>query len=135
MFPGCPEHCNAEGTHSECSRNIACRLDCFLFYYEILNFLITYLILLFDFTSLFFQNNSLRLKDTHKEKAPSNKTPAFTKSTNMSIWVVGTSCWYIESTLYKRFLNRNKISKKTKQLLANSVLCDRSVLYSPFHLS
>ena len=26
MFPGCPEHCNAEGTHSEYSQNIACRL-------------------------------------------------------------------------------------------------------------
>ena len=31
------------------------------------------------------------VKDTHREKAPSNKTPALTKSTNMGIWVVGTS--------------------------------------------
>ena len=31
------------------------------------------------------------LKDTHREKAPSNKTPALTKSRNMGIWVVGTS--------------------------------------------
>ena len=30
-------------------------------------------------------------KDTHRENAPSNKTPALTKSTNMGIWVVGTS--------------------------------------------
>ena len=30
-------------------------------------------------------------KDTQREKAPSNKTAALTKSTNMSIWVVGTS--------------------------------------------
>ena len=29
------------------------------------------------------------IKDTHVEKAPSNKTPALTESTNMSIWVVG----------------------------------------------
>ena len=29
-------------------------------------------------------------KDTHKEKAPLNKTAALTKSTNMDIWVVGT---------------------------------------------
>ena len=29
--------------------------------------------------------------DTHREKAPSNKTPALTKSMNMEIWVVGTS--------------------------------------------
>ena len=26
MFPRCPEHCDTEGTLSECSRNIACRL-------------------------------------------------------------------------------------------------------------
>ena len=31
------------------------------------------------------------IKDTHKEKAPSNKTPALTKSMDMDIWVVGTS--------------------------------------------
>ena len=29
--------------------------------------------------------------DTHREKTPSNKTPALTKSTNINIWVVGTS--------------------------------------------
>ena len=29
-------------------------------------------------------------KDIHREKAPSNKTPALTKSRNMGIWVVGT---------------------------------------------
>ena len=31
------------------------------------------------------------LKDTLNEKAPSNKTPAFTRSMNMDIWVAGTS--------------------------------------------
>ena len=31
------------------------------------------------------------LKDTHREKAPSNKTLALTKNTNMDIWCVGTS--------------------------------------------
>ena len=39
-------------------------------------------------------NASLRftsLKDTHKEKAPSNQTPALTKSMHVDIWVVGTS--------------------------------------------
>ena len=30
------------------------------------------------------------IKDTHREKAPSNKTPALTKSRNMGIWVVRT---------------------------------------------
>ena len=31
------------------------------------------------------------VKDTHREKATSNKTPALTKSRNMSFWVVNTS--------------------------------------------
>ena len=31
------------------------------------------------------------IKDTHREKVPSNKSPALTKSTNMGICVVGTS--------------------------------------------
>ena len=34
---------------------------------------------------------SRSFKDTHREKAPSNKTPALWKSMNMDIWVVGTS--------------------------------------------
>ena len=32
-----------------------------------------------------------KLKDTHRKEAPSNKTPALTKSSDMGIWVVGTS--------------------------------------------
>ena len=35
-----------------------------------------------------FQNN---LKDTNRENAPSNKTPALAKSVNKDIWIVGTS--------------------------------------------
>ena len=31
------------------------------------------------------------VKDTHRKKAPSNETPALTKSTNIGIWVVGTT--------------------------------------------
>ena len=30
------------------------------------------------------------LQDTHKEKAPSNKSPALRKSTKMGVWAVGT---------------------------------------------
>ena len=30
------------------------------------------------------------IKDTYREKAPSNKIPALTKSRNMDIWVIGT---------------------------------------------
>ena len=33
----------------------------------------------------------MTLKDTHREKAKSNKTPALTKSRTMGIWVVGAS--------------------------------------------
>ena len=31
-----------------------------------------------------------KLKDIHREKSPSNKTPALTKSMSTDIWVVGT---------------------------------------------
>ena len=30
-------------------------------------------------------------KNIHREKAPSNKSPALTKNTNVGIWIVGTS--------------------------------------------
>ena len=30
------------------------------------------------------------LKDTHREKAPSNKTPVLRKGTNMGVWAVAT---------------------------------------------
>ena len=32
----------------------------------------------------------IALKDTHREKTPSNKTPGLRKSTNMGVWAVGT---------------------------------------------
>ena len=31
------------------------------------------------------------VKDTYREKLPSNKIPALTKSINVDIWVIGTS--------------------------------------------
>ena len=34
---------------------------------------------------------SKEIKDIHREKAPSNKTPALTKSMNMDSWLVVTS--------------------------------------------
>ena len=33
----------------------------------------------------------ISFKDTHRKKAPSNKTPALLESMNIGIWVVGTS--------------------------------------------
>ena len=64
--------------------------------------------------------------DTHREKWPSNETLVLTKSTNMGIWVIG---WYNKSTLYKRFLNWNKIFKKQSSYWQNSILCDSICLY------
>ena len=32
----------------------------------------------------------MRLKNTHREKTPSNKTAALRKSTNMGVWATGT---------------------------------------------
>ena len=53
------------------------------------------------YPSLSLEKGTLDVKETHREKAPSNKTPAFKKSTNMGVW----DCWYIKSVIYKRFLN------------------------------
>ena len=49
------------------------------------------------------------IKDTHMEKAPSNKTPAHKKYEYGHLGFC-----YIKSILYKRFLNWNKIFKKIK---------------------
>ena len=45
-------------------------------------------------------NSRIRgIKDTHREKAPSNKTQAFTKSTHMGVWAVGTlNQWFIRGS-------------------------------------
>ena len=40
-------------------------------------------------TQVFSCNYFEVFKDTHRQKASSNKTPAFTESMNMDIWVVG----------------------------------------------
>ena len=48
-------------------------------------------------------------KYTHREKVPPNKTPALAKSKNRHL-----GHWYIKSTLYKRFIDWNKIFKKIK---------------------
>ena len=37
-----------------------------------------------------FKRTFLKLKDTHREKAPSSKTPVLRKSTNMGVWNVCT---------------------------------------------
>ena len=52
------------------------------------------------------------VKDTQRGKAPPNKTPAYTKSTNMGIWFVDTLNQIFIKGLY-----------------------DRSILYFPFCLS
>ena len=72
-------------------------------------------------------------KDTHRERARSNKTPVLTKSMNMVTWVVDT--W---NQLYKMFLNWNKIFKKNGVVtgetlffisIALTLVSDRAVLY------
>ena len=48
-------------------------------------------------------------KDTHREKAPSNKIPALTKTINMDIWVVGTlNQLYITSSYAEKIIIKIK---------------------------
>ena len=49
------------------------------------------------------------IKDTHREKTPSNKIPALRKSMNMDVWAVGT---LNQLFIYKSFLNWSKTFKK-----------------------
>ena len=74
-----------------------------------------------------------KFKDAYGEKAPSNKTQALTKSMNRDIWVVGT----LKNKLFMRgCYTEIKFSKKIKELVRqNTVLCQKSILYSPFCLS
>ena len=63
------------------------------------------------------------LQDTHREKSPPNKTPAFRKSTNMGVWAVGT--------LSQLFIGGYRTETKLKKISSywqNSVLCDRPFL-------
>ena len=53
------------------------------------------------------------VNNTHSEEAPSNETPALRKDKYEYL-----VCWYNKSTLYKRFLNCNKLFTKIKKLLA-----------------
>ena len=41
-----------------------------------------------DFKNMFIKT-PVNIKDTHREKASSNKTPALRKSTNIGVWAVG----------------------------------------------
>ena len=57
--------------------------------------------------------------------------PVLRKSMTMEISLVGTS-----NQLFKKGSYTDAtFSKKINKLLANSVICDRSILYSPFYLS
>ena len=48
------------------------------------------------------------LKDTHREKAPSDETQALTKSMSIGIWVVGT----LNLVFIRGSYNKIKFSKK-----------------------
>ena len=65
-------------------------------------------------------------KDTHREKAPSNKTPALTKNTNRDIWVVGTS-----NQLFMREVLKLKQNFQKNKAVSGIT----PFLYSPFSLS
>ena len=47
-------------------------------------------------------------KDAHREKVPSNKTPALTKNMNIDMWVVGIS----NQLFIKESYTKTKFSKK-----------------------
>ena len=50
----------------------------------------------------------VKVKDTNRKKAPSKKTPAPRKSTNMGVWTFGT----LNQLFIKGSLTETKLSKK-----------------------
>ena len=77
-------------------------------------FLLTYPMLVFSrkikpfLVKGYYLNFVKNIKDIHRERAPSHKTPALRKSTNMGVWAVGTL-----NQLFKRGSSaETKLSKK-----------------------
>ena len=66
------------------------------------------------------------LKDTHREKAPSNKTLALTESMNMSIWVAGT--------LNQVFVRGSETETIVSVTGKTPIFVIGPILYSPFYL-
>ena len=63
-----------------------------------------------DYTSVLnILIQTLIFKDTQREKALSNKTPALTKSTNMDIWVVGTTNQLLRGSLTETKFEKNEV--------------------------
>ena len=57
------------------------------------------------------------LEDSHREKAPSIKTPALAKYMNMEIWGVGTlNQLFIEVLKLKQSFLKNKVAAKPRSL-------------------
>ena len=70
----------------------------------------------------------IMLKVTHREKAPSNKTPALTKSMNLSIWVDGTSNQNFEVFQPKQNFQKNKaVTGKTLFPVINTFCTPHSI--------
>ena len=122
----------------------------FIFVNDDLQYVTKYLdpIMFADDTNLFYSNNSiselfenvnkelanvtdwcfankLSIKDTHREKAPSNKLQRLQKKSIMGIWVVGTSNQpFIRGSQTETKFSKNKVATAKTPL----------ILYSPFYL-
>ena len=74
-----------------------------------------------NFFYYFKRVNDRWIKDTCREKARSNKTPALTKSMNMDIWVVSTS-----NQLFIR-------GSETETKFSNKVITDKTPFFVMVH--
>ena len=68
------------------------------------------------------------LEDTHREKVPLNKTPTFSRSMNMHMWVVGTSNQlFLPGSYVKTKTNSNfavNLPEMLKEATIHFCLCD-----------
>ena len=66
----------------------------------------------------------ISFKDTHREKAPSNKTPTLSKSMNMGIELVGTSNeLFIRGIKLKQNFRKNKVVTGKTPLFVIGLSC------------
>ena len=70
---------------------------------------------------------------THREKAPSNKTPALMKSTNMDIWVVGISSqFFLRGFETETNFQKNKVVTGKTPFFAIGIFFVLVLIYDSF---
>ena len=74
------------------------------------------------------EENDDFIKDTYRENTPSNEAEAVAKSMKMYIWAIGI----LNQLFIRDSYTQMKFSKKRCNQWQKPILCNMSILYSPF---